>query len=589
MLRPARALALAVLVACGSGAPPPPAAAPPVVAPQASFDLVITHGRVIDGTGSAARAADVGIRDGHVAALGDLAASPRARTIDAAGMVVAPGFIDMLGQSETTLLVDPRAPSKIYQGVTTEITGEGTSVAPQTDALVKTDHEGWEYMKLTCDWRTFRQYFARLEKQGIGINLASYVGEAQVRRVVLGDDDVQPTPAQLEQMKALVRDAMHDGAVGLSTSLLYPPAPYATTEELIALATEAGKLGGIYATHMRDEADKEMAALDEALRIGREAHIPVEIWHIKAAGMRNWGKMKDVIAKIEDARKQGLDVSANTYAYPAWGNGLSALLPPGAQAGGTQKLLARLADPKERARIKQEIVTPTSGWSDEWRMVPTPESWLVTSVGTEALRPLQGKNLAQIAAEWHEDGLDAALDLVAKDRGMTSVAVFGMSDEDIAYALRRRARGPARKGAQPPTWLRRVPAHPPEVRPRGALAHARGGHPKVHLASRRAHAPGGPWRARTGPVGRRRRVRPADRTRRGDLRRSEPVRPGDALRPCQRGSRHRRRKDDGGKARASHPRAGLRRELASRISRGRDGLCASPSRFVPRPLTHRTM
>jgi dihydroorotase/N-acyl-D-amino-acid deacylase len=205
-----------------------------------------------------------------------------------------------------------------------------------------------------------------------------------------------------------------------------------------------------------------MAALDEALRIGREAHIPVEIWHIKAAGKRNWGKMKDVIAKIEDARKQGLDVSANTYAYPAWGNGLSALLPPGAQAGGTEKLLARLGDPKERARIKQEIVTPTSGWSDEWMMVPTPESWLVTSVGTEALRPLQGKNLAQIAAEWHEDGLDAALDLVAKDRGMTGVAVFGMSDEDIAYALRQPwvSIGVDSPGVAPEGLLGRELSHP---------------------------------------------------------------------------------------------------------------------------------
>jgi dihydroorotase/N-acyl-D-amino-acid deacylase len=206
-----------------------------------------------------------------------------------------------------------------------------------------------------------------------------------------------------------------------------------------------------------------MAALDEALRIGREAHIPVEIWHIKAAGKRNWGKMKDVIAKIEDARKQGLDVSANTYAYPAWGNGLSALLPPSAQAGGTEKLLARLADPKERARIKQEIETPTSGWSDEWRMVPTAESWLVTSVGTEALRPLQGKNLAQIAAQWHdEDALDAALDLVAKDRAMTSVAVFGMSDEDIAYALRQPwvSIGVDSPGVAPEGLLGRELSHP---------------------------------------------------------------------------------------------------------------------------------
>jgi len=427
-------LAALTFVACAADSPSPvsaPRSTPP------SFDLVIAHGRIIDGTGAPARPGDVGILAGHVAAVGDLASSPRARTIDAHGMVVAPGFIDMLGQSEITLLVDPRAASKITQGVTTEITGEGQSAAPQSDAVIQADHDGWEHVKVTPDWRTFRQYFVRLERQGIGINLASYVGAAQVRRVVLGDDDVQPTPAQLDAMKALVADAMRDGAVGLSTALLYPPAQYAKTEELIALASEAAKAGGIYATHMRNEADQELAAVDEALRIGREAHIPVEIWHIKAAGRKNWGRMKDVLARIEDARKLGQDVSANTYAYPAWGNGLSAILPPSAQAGGTEKLLARLSDPKERARIKQEILAPTSSWQDEWLDVPTPESWLVCSVNAEALRPLQGKTLAQIAAGWHEDGLDAALDVILKDRAQTFVAVFAMNEDDIALALKQ--------------------------------------------------------------------------------------------------------------------------------------------------------
>jgi dihydroorotase/N-acyl-D-amino-acid deacylase len=428
-----RAALAAHLLAFGAGACgslPPRSAAPPV------FDLVIAHGRVVDGTGSPARAADVGIRGGHVAAVGDLGASPRGRTIDASGMVVAPGFIDMLGQSEMTLLVDPRAPSKIYQGVTTEITGEGDSIAPTTDELVAKHHEDFDSLQVTCDWRTFRQYFARLEKQGIGINIASYVGATQVRRIVLGEGDEQPTAAHLETMKSLVRDAMHDGAVGLSTSLLYPPAPYAKTEELVALATEAAKLGGIYATHMRDEADHEMEALDEALRIGREARIPVEIWHIKAAGKKNWGRMKQIVAKIDDARAHGLDVSANTYAYPAWGNALSALLPPAAQDGGDEKTLARLADPVQRARIKQEILAPTSSdWQDEWQQAPGPESWLVCAVDNDALRSVQGKTLAQLGSEWHEDGLDAALDLILKDRARTFVAVFAMSEDDIAHAL----------------------------------------------------------------------------------------------------------------------------------------------------------
>src|SRR5881398_2785179 len=240
-----------------------------------SFDLVITNGHIIDGTGSPWYSGDLGIRDGKIAAIGNLTNTPRKRTIDAQGKVVAPGFIDMLGQSEITILVDPRLPSKIYQGITTEVTGEGGSAAPLNDSIIQNDRPSYAHYHVTPDWRTLRQYFARLEKQGMGINLASYVGATQVRRMVLGDDDKQPTPEQLEQMKQLVREGMRDGAVGVSTSLEYAPAPYAKTEEIIALASEASKFGGIYATHMRNESDSILTAIDEALRIGREAHIPV--------------------------------------------------------------------------------------------------------------------------------------------------------------------------------------------------------------------------------------------------------------------------------------------------------------------------
>src|SRR5229473_1889004 len=239
------------------------------------FDLVITNGHIIDGTGSPWYSGDVGIRDGRIAAIGNLSAAAHKRALDAKGRIVAPGFVDMLGQSEATILVDPRLPSKIYQGITTEITGEGGSAAPLNDAIIAADRAGYEHYKINPDWRTFRQYFARLEKQGMGINLASYVGATQVRRMVLGDADVQPTPEQLEKMKALVRDAMRDGAVGVSTSLMYAPAPYAKTEEIIALASEASKFGGIYATHMRNESDSVLESIDEAVRIGREARIPV--------------------------------------------------------------------------------------------------------------------------------------------------------------------------------------------------------------------------------------------------------------------------------------------------------------------------
>ncbi len=250
-------------------------------------------------------------------------------------MVVAPGFIDMLGQSELTILVNPHLPSKIYQGITTEVTGEGGSIAPLNDAIVKADHVTYEHYGVKPDWKTFREYFARLRKQGMGINLASYVGATQVRRMVLGDDDRAPNPAELERMKSLVRDAMRDGAIGVSTSLQYAPAPYASTEELIALAAEAAKAGGIYASHIRDEGDSIAAALDEAFRIGREGHIPVEIWHLKAAGKSNWGRMPEIVGRIEQARKSGIDVAADTYAYPAGFNSFSAVIPPWAHDAAT--------------------------------------------------------------------------------------------------------------------------------------------------------------------------------------------------------------------------------------------------------------
>ena len=261
-------------------------------------------------------------------------AAQRQSNIDAKGNVVAPGFIDMLGQSELTILVDPRLPSKIFQGITTEITGEGTSAAPMNDAMLTADRALSSTTGLTPDWQTLGEYFARLERQGMGINLATYVGATSVRRMVIGDANVQPTAAQLERMQGLVREAMEDGAVGVSTSLQYAPAPYAKTDELIALAGEASKYGGIYATHMRSEGDGMLDSIDEASRIGREAHIPVEIWHLKAAGKKNWGHMPQIVARIEAARAAGVDVSANTYAYTAWFNTFSAFIPPWAHDGG---------------------------------------------------------------------------------------------------------------------------------------------------------------------------------------------------------------------------------------------------------------
>jgi len=404
---------------------------------QTAFDVVITNGHIIDGTGSPWYSGDVGIRAGRIAAIGNLSEAARTRTIDVQGKVVAPGFIDMLGQSEITILVDPRLPSKIYQGITTEITGEGQSAAPLNDAIIQADRAAFEHYQITPDWRTFRQYFARLEKQGIGINLASYVGATQVRRMVLGDDDKPPTPAQLDQMRELVRQAMQDGTVGVSTSLEYAPAPYAKTDELIALASEASKFGGIYATHMRNESDSVLEAIDEALRIGTEAHIPVEIWHIKVAGKENWGRMPEVVAKINAARARGIDVSANTYAYPAWFNGLSAFIPQWAHDGGDAKLIERLRDPATRARIRKDMLTPSKDWDNEWQEIPGPESILIGVVQNPKLLLLQGKTLAEVAKLWNKDPMDALFDLLIEDKAFTSVAVFGMSEPDVALALQQ--------------------------------------------------------------------------------------------------------------------------------------------------------
>ncbi|WP_415206122.1 N-acyl-D-amino-acid deacylase family protein [Rudaea sp.] len=330
-------------------------------------------------------------------------------------------------------------PSKIYQGITTEITGEGDSVAPLDDRIVKNNQAGYDHLGITPTWRTLNEYFARLEKQGIGINLGTYVGAASVRRMVLGDDDVQPTPAQLKQMQELVARAMRDGAMGLSTALQYAPAPYATTNELIALAQTASRYGGIYATHMRDEGNDEFNALEEAFRIGREARIPVEIFHLKAAGKANWGTMPKIIDAIERARTDGVDVSADTYAYTAWGNSLASIVPPWAHAGGDDKLIARLKDAKTREQIKQYILDPSKDnqWNNEWKEAPGPDGILVTSVGNPALRPLQGRRISDIGREWHEDPLDAALDILLKDDAATSVAVFGMDQADVITVLKQ--------------------------------------------------------------------------------------------------------------------------------------------------------
>ena len=400
-----------------------------------SYDVIIRNGHIIDGTGSPWYAGDIAIQGGRIAAIGQLADAAAERVIDAHGLVVAPGFIDMLGQSELSILVNPHLPSKIFQGITTEITGEGNSIAPLNEAMIKADHSGYEHYHVTPDWRTLREYFARLEKQGMGINLASFVGATSVRRMVLADDNRAPSSSELDRMKELVRQAMRDGAVGLSTALQYAPAPYASTEELIALAAEASQMGGIYATHLRSEGDAIMPAIDEAIRIAREANIPAEIWHLKAAGKNNWGRMRDIVARIESAREAGIDISADTYAYTAWFNSFSAFIPPWAHDGGDAKMIERLKDPAQRARIRKDMETPSSQWDNEWLEVSGPEGILVGAVQNPQLVELQGKTIAEIAKLWGKDPLDTIFELLIADNAFTSVAVFGMSEADVSLAL----------------------------------------------------------------------------------------------------------------------------------------------------------
>ncbi|HVH72936.1 MAG TPA: D-alanyl-D-alanine carboxypeptidase, partial [Candidatus Dormibacteraeota bacterium] len=319
------------------------------------YDLLIRNGHIIDGAGNPWFAGDVAVSGDRIAAVGDMHDVHAKREIDAEGRIVAPGFIDMLGQSEVALLLDNRSLSKLSQGITTEITGEGGSIAPQNEKTIAPMKLFLDRYKLTIDWTTLEGYFKRLEKQGTPLNIGTYVGSAQIREAVIGDDDRAPTPAELEQMKALVVQAMNDGALGVSSALIYPPNIYAKTDELIALAQVASKYGGMYATHMRSEGASEAPALAEAIRIGREANPPVEIFHLKVSGKPRWGSMKNVAAIIQHARDSGLDIAADMYPYPAGATALASALPPWVADGGVQKLLERLKDPAVRARIKKEL------------------------------------------------------------------------------------------------------------------------------------------------------------------------------------------------------------------------------------------
>ncbi len=404
---------------------------------ESVYDVIIRNGRIIDGTGNPWVSGDVGIAGDRIAKIGNLANASAKRVIDAHGLVVSPGFIDMLGQSETALLIDNRCLSKLSQGITSEITGEGASIAPQDDLTLAELQPELDHFHLKVDWTTLEGYFDRLQKNGLAINLGTYVGAAQVREAVLGDVDRPPNSDELDKMRSLVAQAMQQGAFGVSTALIYPPGHYAKTEELIELAKVASQYGGIYATHMRSEGQTETAAIQEALRIGREAHLPVEIFHLKVIGKPRWGSMPNITAIIQNARDAGQDVSADMYPYVAGGTALASSLPPWVADGGLAKLLERLKDPPTRSKIREEMASEHPGWENLYLGSGGASGILLSGIENPEFKQYNGVTLAQFADAQHKDPLDALMDLVIADKAQTGAIYFIASEDDLRYGLKQ--------------------------------------------------------------------------------------------------------------------------------------------------------
>jgi len=410
-------------------APNPASAAP-------TYDIIIRHGRVVDGSGQPGFLADVAITKDRIVRIGNLQNATATREIDARGQIVAPGFIDMLGQSEQYVLIDPRAMSKVMMGVTTEITGEGESIAPVNDRILKEQEDFNRRFNLTVDWRTLGEYFNRLDKQGAGVNLGTFVGATQIREYVIGYDNRPPSPAELNQMKKLVADAMKDGALGVSTSLQYVPARFAKTDEIVELAKVAHQFGGIYITHQRSEANAIDDSMKEVFEIARRANIPAEIWHFKTAYKKNWGRMPEMLRRIAAARRQGLKITADVYPYIAGSTSLSACLPPWALEGGTDKMVARLQDEETRKRLKSEIPVDSKSWENIYLGSGGPSGILIGSVTNRELEKWQGKRLSEIASAQNKDPLDALLDFIIADHGQTGAIFFMMQESDMLAALK---------------------------------------------------------------------------------------------------------------------------------------------------------
>lgn len=402
-----------------------------------ALDVLITGGHVVDGTGAPWFAADVGVKGDRIVAIGHLSGRAARTQVDATGLVVAPGFIDMLGQSEFNVLVDGRAASKITQGVTTEVTGEGSSIAPLDDRLSGLAKEQYDRYSLTLDFRTLGEYFTRLETQSRpALNIGSFVGAGGLRSYVIGDGERAATPAELDAMKKLVADAMEQGALGLSTSLQYVPSRFASTDELVALASVAAEHGGIYITHQRSESAQIESSIDEVLTIAEKARIPAEIWHLKTAYKANWGRMPAVLRKLEDARARGIDVTANVYPYDRASNGLDACIPVWAREGGLEPMLKRLADPAQRERIKREMDDANvKAWENQWYGSGGAAGVMLSGVVEPTLKKYEGMNFEQIGRELKKDPRDAVMDFIIADRGRSDVIISIMDEADVTAAL----------------------------------------------------------------------------------------------------------------------------------------------------------
>ena len=401
-----------------------------------SFDVIIRGGTVYDGSGRAPVRADVGIKGDRIAAVGNLSRATAPTIVDAKGLAVAPGFINMLAHSETSLIVDPRSLSEIKQGVTTQIFGE-LSMGPLNDEMKRRLREQQGDVKYDIEWTTLAEYLKYLENRGISQNVASFIGAATIREYVIGLEDKPPTPAQLDQMRELVRREMEAGALGITTALIYPPAFFAKTDELIELCKVAAKYQGKYTTHMRSEGNQLIEAVQETIRISREAGLPAEIYHLKASGTANWPKMDQVISMIEKARREGVKITADMYTYPAGGTGLDASMPPWVFDGGREAAYKRLQDTAIRKRIADEVRTPTDKWENLYLLAGSPDRILLASFRSEKLKPLTGKTLAEAARLRGEDPVETIMNLVLEDRSRVGTIYFLMSEDNIKKQIRQ--------------------------------------------------------------------------------------------------------------------------------------------------------